>query len=177
MAVAAVAAAGSADKHSRHSVLREVILEHSLVAGLLRVLWQRQIFDAEILRSEFDAGGYDLVVSRNATTRHVQLKATVAGGKRNDIDVNLNLAGKPGGCVVWMFVTDDLLFDHFLWFGDEPGRPLPPVVDGKVVKHTKGDGDGNKAERPNLREVKRSAFKRLETIEDLLDALLREEAH
>ena len=48
------------ERHSLHSVLREVILEHLLIGELLRVLWRRGITDAEILRSEFDAGGYDL---------------------------------------------------------------------------------------------------------------------
>ncbi|WP_375449721.1 hypothetical protein [uncultured Devosia sp.] len=165
------------DKHSRHSVLREVILEHLLIGALLRALWQRDVFDAEVLRSEFDAGGYDIVVSRGVLTRHIQLKATILGGKRTEVGINLGLTGKPSGCIVWMFVTDDLRFDHFFWFGDAPGQPLPDTIDGRVVRHTKGDGLGNKLERPNLREVRKSAFEHLATIEDLLDVLLGELAH
>ncbi|MFE3835591.1 hypothetical protein [Pseudogemmobacter sonorensis] len=60
------------EKHSRNSVLREIILEHLFVGELLRHLWRAGVTDAEILRSEFDAGGHDLVLSRDALTRHIQ---------------------------------------------------------------------------------------------------------
>ena len=163
-------------KHSRHSVLREVILEHLLVGELLRALWKRDVVDAEILRSEFDGGGYDLVVSRNKITRHVQLKATMVEGKRSTVDVSLNLASKPSGCVVWMFVTPDLRFHHFLWFGARAGWTLPDISMGKVVKHTKGDSEGTKLDRPNLREVKKSDFVEVRGVEELLDLLLGDEA-
>jgi hypothetical protein len=160
------------DEHYRHSVLREVILEHLLVGELLRVLWSRGVYDAEVLRSEFDAGGYDLVVSRRDVTRHVQLKATVVGGTRSQVGVNLGLTGKPSGCVVWMFVTDDLRLDHLYFFGDEPGFPMPDIIDGKIVRHTKGNSLGQKLERPKLREVRKSAFVKIANVEGLLDALL-----
>lgn len=160
------------DKHSRHSVLREVILEHLLVGELLRVLWARDIFDAEVLRSEFDASGYDLVVSRQAITRHVQLKASIVGGRRSTVDVNLGLSGKPSGCIIWMFVTDDLKIDHYYFFGDEPGLSLPDIIDGKVVRHTKGNSLGEKLMRPNLREIRKSAFEKVADVEGVLERLL-----
>lgn len=47
--------------HSLHSTLRERIVEHVFIGDALRRLWQREVRDVEILRSEFDAGGYDLV--------------------------------------------------------------------------------------------------------------------
>ncbi|MCS6760156.1 MAG: hypothetical protein MO852_15405, partial [Candidatus Devosia euplotis] len=164
----------SQDKHSHHSVLREVILEHLLVDELLRTLWQRNIIDAEILRSEFDGSGYDLFVSRNLVTRHVQLKVTVVGGACSTADANLALLSKPSGCIIWMFVTETLLFDHFYWFGDQPGYPMPNVDTGKVVRHTKGNSKGEKLERPNLREVRKSAFERVSDIGGLLEKLLGE---
>lgn len=43
------------DKHSRHSTLRERIVEHRFVADALQHLWKRDIFDVEVLRPEFDA--------------------------------------------------------------------------------------------------------------------------
>ena len=49
--------------HAIHSTLREQIVEHVFVGDVLRRLWQRGVTDVEVLRSEFDAGGYDLVVS------------------------------------------------------------------------------------------------------------------
>jgi hypothetical protein len=58
----------------------------------------------EVLRSEFDAFGYDVVIEANRVLRHVQLKSTVTTGRRAHVDVQLALANKPGGCVVWVFV-------------------------------------------------------------------------
>jgi hypothetical protein len=58
----------------------------------------------------------------------------------------------------------------FLWLGGPPGEPLPEL-DGKVGRHTKGDRNGLKAERPNTRLVSRSWFRRLATIEEVAVAL------
>ncbi|GAA5012935.1 hypothetical protein GCM10025794_01110 [Massilia kyonggiensis] len=44
----------------------------------------------------------------------------------------------------------------FLFFGAEPGLPLPPLDTFKVARHTKGNKDGAKQERPNLRVVRMS---------------------
>jgi hypothetical protein len=41
---------------------------------VLRALWCRGVFDVEVLRSEFDAHGYDLVMARGRIVRHIQLK-------------------------------------------------------------------------------------------------------
>jgi len=75
-------------EHSTHSVLREIILEHLFVGRLLQRLWQAGIYDAEILHSEFDAGGYDLVLNHGQITRHIQLKALISGGKRRHFDIH-----------------------------------------------------------------------------------------
>ncbi|MFL5323754.1 MAG: hypothetical protein ACJ8A4_05810, partial [Microvirga sp.] len=58
----------------------------------------------------------------------------------------------------------------FLWLGGPPGEPLPEL-DGKVGRHTKGNRNGVKAERPNTRVVSRSWFRRLATIEEVAAAL------
>jgi len=60
--------------HSTHSTLRERIVEHVFVGEALRTLWRRGIVDVEVLRPEFDAHGYDLVIARGDIIRHIQLK-------------------------------------------------------------------------------------------------------
>ena len=60
------------EQHSLHSVLRERIVEHLLTGELLRRLWSFGITSVEILRSEFDRGGYDLVADNGPVVRHVQ---------------------------------------------------------------------------------------------------------
>lgn len=139
---------------------------------VLRRLWQKSIFEAEVLKSEFDAGGYDLVLTFENITRHIQLKVSRADGKRNDVGVSLRLAEKPSGCVVWIVVDDDLNLSGFRWFGSPPGQPLPDITKMAALKHTKGDAQGNKAIRAGHRILKRSTFTQLDDIDSLLVCLL-----
>ncbi|KAA9008896.1 hypothetical protein [Histidinibacterium aquaticum] len=160
------------EAHSRQSVLREIILEHGFIADLLRLCWRRGVHDVEILRSEFDAGGYDLVVSRGDVTRHLQLKAKHVDGRRSSFAVGLRLAARPAGGVLCLVVTDDLEIDHYRWFGNGPDVPLPDITGMKVARHTKGDAEGTKAERPDHRLVPLSHFDKLRTIEEVAETLL-----
>ena len=152
-------------------MLRENILEHLFIGEVLRHLWARKVYDAELLRSEFDAGGFDLVLCHGNIVRHIQLKALVKGGRRRHFDISRKLADRPAGCVVCAVITEDLEFDHFRWFGSEAG-PLPPIDDFPITKHTKGDADGTKKERPEHRRVPLSKFGHVASLEGLLEWLL-----
>jgi len=163
--------AEAGDTHFVHSILRERIVEHVFVGDLLRSLWRRGITEAEVLRSEFDAGGYDLVVAFQRIVRHIQFKSTVAGGKSANVKVNLKLTEKPSGCVIWIIVTPDLRFDHFLWLGGAPGLPLPGIEQFRIAKHTKGNAAGVKLERPNHRVIPRGQFERLDSLEAVIERL------
>ena len=68
----------------------------------------------EVLRSEFDAGGYDLVMCRGSVVRHIQFKVSRVGGKTAAIKASLRLTKKPSGCVLWILVTLDLELQTFL---------------------------------------------------------------
>ena len=157
--------------HARHSVLREVILEHQLTALLLQRLWQWGVFDAEVLYSAFDAGGYDLVLTRGRIIRHIQLKASRADGTTASQKIGTALASRPAGCVVWMVVGDDLTIHGYRFFGNGPTEPLT-LDDCRTARHTKADATGHKAERPGLRIVPASRFVPLAGIDALLVALL-----
>lgn len=160
------------DAHSLHSTLRETILEHDLIGALLRRLWQLGIYDAEILRSEFDAGGYDLVLSRGHVTRHIQLKASRLSGRTSDQGISLKLCARPAGCVIWIAVDEDLGVDHYLWLGNPPDQPLVLDDNAKVLRHTKANSMGVKAERPDLRLVPKRQFTKLADLDQLLHRLL-----
>lgn len=148
--------------HSRHSVLREIILEHLFVGRLLQRCWQEDVYDVEVLRSEFDSGGYDLVVTRGAVTRHIQLKALRVGGKRRHFDIGLRLAARPAGCVIGIVVDNDLEALHYLWFGGQtPESALPSIDDCPAARHTKADSTGVKSARYGLRRVPISRFEKL----------------
>lgn len=154
--------------HALKSKLREQIIEHAFIAESLRTLWRHGIHDVEVLWSEFDSGGYDLVLDRGGTTRHIQLKGLVKNGARREIDVNVSLAAKVSGCVVVVVVDDDLAFQNFLWLGGEPGQPLPPIADLKVGKHSKANADGVKTTRLSKRNVPVSRFTPLPTLDAVL---------
>lgn len=152
---------------AEHSVLREKVIEHIFLAELSRTLLLDMGMPFEVLRAEFDANGYDVAIEAGGLLRHIQLKATVAAGKRANVDIQLSLADKPAGCVVWIFADPQTLqLGPFLWFGGERGEPLPPLGD-RGVRHSKGDATGEKKVRPGLRRIPKGMFTRLETIHEL----------
>lgn len=156
---------------AENSTLREKVLERIFLTELSRALLIGHRTPFEVLRSEFDAHGYDVIVESRGIVRHVQLKATRIGGKRRDVDINLALAEKPGGCVVW-FMADPatLAIGPFFWLGGEPGRPLP-APDGAVTRHSRANAAGVKGERKGLRKVPIRRFARLERIEQVAEAM------
>jgi hypothetical protein len=161
---------GPGEHHSLHSVLRERIVEHVFLAGLLQRLWRARRFDVEVLRAEFDAGGYDLVVRCEEAIRYIQLKTSRLGGHAPSVKVSLALAGRPGGCVVWIVVDDELNIDHFRWFGNDPDLVLPEIELFKVARHAKGNARGEKLERLNHRVLPKSEFVSLD-FDTLVDRL------
>jgi hypothetical protein len=156
---------------SENSKLREVIAEHLFIGEALRHCWVRGVTDVEVLRSESDYFGYDVVLARGQIVRHIQLKTRRSDGKRREVNVGLKLMDKPSGCVIWIMLTSDLRMDHFFWYGGSPGEPLENISEGKTLKHSKGDASGTKAERPAHREVSIAKFTRLQSIEDVLERL------
>lgn len=160
-----------ANSHSIHSTLRERVVEHVFVGAALQRLWQLRVTDVEVLRSEFDAGGYDLVMSLRKVVRHIQFKTVLVGGKAANVKVALKLLDKPSGCVIWIVVTPKLELQSYLWYGGPPGEPLPDIRRMKVAKHTKSNVKGTKTERPNHRVVPRSQFVRVDSLDDLLHLL------
>lgn len=164
-------AAETADDHYVLSTLRERIVEHVFVGDALRRLWQLGIGDVEVLRSEFDAGGYDLVMCRGTITRHIQFKTLIAGGKAKSVKANLRLMDKPSGCVIWIVVSAALDLESFLWFGASPGAPLPDISAFPVARHTKGNAGGVKNERPNHRVIARGKFERVADLDGVLEHL------
>jgi hypothetical protein len=157
--------------HYIHSTMRERIVEHVFVGFALRRLWQLGIRGVEVLRSEFDAGGYDLVMSYRKVVRHIQFKTVLEGGKAANVKVSVKLMEKPAGCVIWIVISPKLELKSFRWFGDAPGKPLPDITDLKLAKHTKGNAEGTKLEKLNHRIVPRSHFEHLLTLDAVLNRL------
>ncbi len=161
----------STEDHTLHSSLREKVLEHVFLGELLRCLWRRGARDTVVLHAEVDRAGYDLVLECGGVMRHIQLKASHIGATTATQKINVNLASKPCGCVVWMRF-DDLTMNlgPFLWFGGAPGEGMPSLGD-KIAKHTKANSHGIKTMRQGIRVLPRSAFRELPNMDVLASEL------
>jgi len=125
-----------------------------------------------MLKSQVDNSGYDIVLESNAIMRHIQLKSSHAGAATPSVGINVELANKPSGCVIWIFFAPHTLeLTHFLWFGGAPGQPLGSLTHFKTKRHTKANAQGIKTERPNIKVLPKAAFQRLETIGDVTTTL------
>ena len=158
------------DKDSHRSSHREMLIEHLLIGEIMRHLWLRDAPDLDVLKPQTDESGYDLALDSNDVLRHVQLKSSSRDAKTASVNVNLKLARKPSGCVVWvLFDPKDIVLGPFLWFGGAPGEPLPRLFSFKTARHTKGNAQGVKLPRANIRVIPRARFERLANV----DALVR----
>lgn len=110
------------DAHYTHSTLRERIAEHVFVGDALRMLWRLGIHDVEVLRLEFDAHGYDLVMARGLLVRPIQFKTGTAK-RPSKVCLARVLAEKPSGCAIWMRLDQDLNMGPYFWFGAPPPGP------------------------------------------------------
>ncbi|MBV1868416.1 MAG: hypothetical protein KUG69_11005 [Marinosulfonomonas sp.] len=156
--------------HSEASSLREQYIEYGFLADLCREMWRRDQA-VDVLHCHTDRSGYDVVLEADGIQRHVQLKSSFEGAKTSRQKINVRLSGKPSGCIIWIrFDPLTLKQTSYLWFGDAPGEPLPGIGN-RIAKHSKGDREGTKAERPDIRVVNRGQFSRIETISALTDLL------
>ena len=159
-------------EHSLNSSFREKLIEHLLVGELLKLSWANKEFSLEVSKPEIDNSGYDLIIEANGMLRHIQLKSTFVGAKTSRQNIHVSLAKKTSGCILWIYFDQTTLeLGPFLFFGGDPGNPLPSLNNLKVAKHTKGDAHGHKAERPNIRTINKGCFTRYETVKELYNAL------
>jgi len=150
----------------------EQLVEHVFISELLQDAWFRFHRVVEVLRAEVDASGYDVVLECEGVLRHVQLKTSRSAARTGSQKISLALGAKPSGCVVWILRSEDpatcRMSLSYLFFGGEPGQPLPDISGLKVARHTKADSTGYKKERPGLRVVPKSWFRAISSTTELL---------
>jgi hypothetical protein len=88
-------------KHFLNSRYRESIIEHVFIGELLKTAWQKNL-SIEISKPQVDNSGYDILMECNNCLRHVQLKASYNGASATSVNINLKLAEKKKGCVIWI---------------------------------------------------------------------------
>ena len=156
--------------HHAASSLPSQYLDYVFLFALCREMWKRGI-EMDILRSHTDRSGYDILLEANGIERHVQMKSSFIGAKTARQKINVRLADKPSGCVIWVrFDPESLKLTEFLWFGAQPGEPLPELGD-KIGKHEKGDQHGHKAQRAAIRVINKGRFERIPDVRGLADRL------
>jgi hypothetical protein len=165
---------------SYESSFYEKMVEHVFISEILQEAWYRYKKIVDVLRSEVDNSGYDVVLECNGVTRHIQLKTSHPGAKRGYLNVNVALAEKPNGCVIWLFREKDpnafRVKLRYRFFGNGPNQPLPPLESYKTGKHSKGNSQGVKLERPAIKLVPRGAFRKVEDTNELLKVLFELDA-
>lgn len=162
------ASKSAGDRNSEHSTLRERIVEHIFVGDVLRTLWQRGVSDVEILRPEFDAHGYDVVMSRGRIARHIQLKTQAKG----EVSISQVLSEKPSGCVIRILLNKESLeLGPFMWFGGAPGEPLPNISQYRNPRRATHNSQGVRPMRKNHRLLPPSAFTKLSTLDEVVERL------
>ena len=157
--------------HSFDSSLREQALGHLFLGQLLAFMWRNGRRDIEVLKSEVDGGGYDVVLESNGIIRHIQLKSSFRGSKVREVDVSTKLLRKPGGCILWLeFDRENLAIERYYWFGGKAGTALPDLGP-RVARHSKGNSEGEKNERPIHRVLTRGRFEALADVGEVAEKL------
>ena len=161
-------------QHTQNSSYREKLIEHLFIGELLKLSWLHHSCDLEISKPEVDNSGYDVIAEVSGCIRHIQIKTSIKGGKTASQKVHTKLSEKPSGCVVWVyFDPEDMKLGPFLYFGDKAGKPMRSISDRKTAKHTKGNKDGFKAERQNLRVLNKGDFNLLSSIDAIYTQLFQ----
>ena len=157
------------------STFYEQFVEHVFISEVLQEVWYYYGKTVEVLRSEVDASGYDVVFECNGVLRHVQLKTSRHGSKTARQKVNRALESKPSGCIVWIIRKEDLeqcrASLSYLFFGGGSKMPLPSLEGFKVATHTKGNAEGVKKERAAIRVIPKARFTPIATTRELVAVL------
>lgn len=160
-------------QHTEYSTYREKLIEHLFVGELLKLSWRQHNCALEIAKPEVDNSGYDIIAESNGVFRHIQIKTSMIGSKTAKQKIHIQLEEKPSGCIIWIYFDESMNLSHFYYFGSDAGLPMPCINDFKTAKHSKGNKDGFKAERQNIREVPKGKFKRIDTIEGIYEQLFK----
>jgi hypothetical protein len=135
------------------SVFVEKLIEHTFLSDLLQAAYFRNQSIIEVGRSEADAFGYDLILSAGGTSRFIQLKASGHSVKKRWFPVNVALARKPGGCIVWIKHRVDnerLILEYAICQGDPGGfLRLDDLENARLPRYN------SRGERPIRRNTKR----------------------
>ena len=108
----------------------------------------------------------------------MQLKTSKHDAKASGQKVNVALAEKPYGCVVWIFRhegqgTKRMILTYRLFECGKARKPPQSLGGFKVAKHAKRNAQGEQTERKAIRVVPKREFKEIPDIHALVKILFR----
>ena len=160
------------NSESTQSGFLEKLREYAFLSDILKEAWFKRHLTVDILRAEVDSAGYDLALECGGTLRYIQLKSSKSDAKTSRQTVNAKLSDKPGGCIIWIFQDGQSGHQEYRFFGGGPAEK--PNLGTTPGRHSKGDAQGFKAERPNTRVISKSQFAEMDSIGKLFDELFPE---
>lgn len=163
------------EEKSINSRFIENMIEHAFISEIVQEAWIMNNGKLEILRPEVDDSGYDIVLSWKNKIRYIQLKTSEEEAKTKKQKLNIALADKPNGCIIWIIRKIDNTTKRFkfkyLFFGSKFGKPFPDIEKYKTATHTKGNAEGKKKERLNIKEIPKKRFVEYNSCSDLFTVL------
>jgi hypothetical protein len=162
-------------ENSTRSSHRESIIEHLFIGEMLKELWKEHATQVEVLKSQVDDAGYDIVIECKRSLKsgtsipcYIQLKSAFVGSKTAKVSLSKKLTSKPHWCVIWIFFDENTLsLGPYLWFGTATGQTSSDITKFKPTKQTRG----NKADRPGHCDVPKGKFVKLASIKNVIDKL------
>lgn len=155
----------------------ENVLTHSMISALAGDLWRRDPeIRMDILRTEVDESGFDLVLTMSGLARYIQIKQVNSEGRNKNFSVRADFALMPGSCVVVIVHRDsDLHIEGYRFFGAAPNKAMPSVdAFNSSILPGRRDKDGNRRVREHYRDIPGVRFTKLNSVSDLLDVLFPE---
>lgn len=139
----------------------ENVLRHAMIGAIAGAQWARDPLSClQILNSEVDDSGFDIVLALDARARYIQLKQTHAEKTPPHVSVCLSCSSMPGSCVILVAHNlHDLSIAHFRFFGSTPDCPMPDISAGaKSVVPGRRNTEGERKQREGYRNVPLSRF-------------------
>lgn len=160
---------------SLNSSFYEQLVEHKFISELLQEACFRYGKTIEVLRSEVDAYGYDLVLEYQGVIRHVQLKTSKPDSSTSNQSVALRLTQKENWCVVWVRRSlpsaDKRRIElSYSFFGTQQDIS-PDLQDYAVTLHTRKGKDNLRQPREGHRKVHKREFIAAKDMEELFKLL------
>lgn len=151
---------------SANSSFYEQLVEHTFISELLQEACFRYGSTIEVLRSEVDAYGYDLVLEYKGFIRHVQLKTSKPESSTKSQSVSLKLTQKQNWCVVWIKREKPeaaRIALNYIFFGatrvaGTTQMLLPSIEENAKTIQTRKGKDNIKAPREGHRKVGEREF-------------------